>query len=155
MESVSDVRSNLAENESITNIHMRLTNIYGDMAVDKSTDSRWAKRLASSEQGQGNVSDLPRSGRPSTAVTLVTMQRADSNIRNDRRIITRELGTGKENVDKTVHHLEYSKLCARWVSRSLTEERKEQRKTICSKLLARYEAEVDDFLSIIVTDDET
>jgi hypothetical protein len=45
MESVSDVRSKqraviefiLAENESITNIHRSLTNIYGDMTVDKST----------------------------------------------------------------------------------------------------------------------
>jgi hypothetical protein len=70
MESVSDVRSKqravieflLAENESITNIHRHLMNVYGDMAVDKSTVSCWAKRLASSEQGQGNVSDLPLSG---------------------------------------------------------------------------------------------
>jgi hypothetical protein len=51
MESVSDVRSKqravieflLGENESITNIHRRLTNVYGDMAVDKSTVSLWAK----------------------------------------------------------------------------------------------------------------
>jgi hypothetical protein len=68
--------------------------------VDKSTDGRWAKRLASSEQGQGNVPDLPRSGRTSTAVTPATMQRADSHIRTDRRITTRELsarlGIGKE-----------------------------------------------------------
>jgi hypothetical protein len=60
MESVSDVRSKqtavieflLAENkssESIANIPRRLTNVYGDMAVDKSTVSRWAKRFASSE----------------------------------------------------------------------------------------------------------
>jgi hypothetical protein len=43
MESVSYVPSKqgavieflLAENESITNIHRRLTNVYGDMAVDK------------------------------------------------------------------------------------------------------------------------
>jgi hypothetical protein len=69
MESVSNVRSKqravieflLAENESITNIHRRLTNVYGDMAVDNSTVSRWEKRLVSSEQGQVNVSDLPRS----------------------------------------------------------------------------------------------
>jgi hypothetical protein len=92
MESVSDVRSRqravteflLAENESITNIHGGLTNVCGDMSVDKSTVSRWAKRLASPEQGQANVSDLPRSGSPSTAVTPATMQRADSHIRNDR-----------------------------------------------------------------------
>jgi hypothetical protein len=71
---VSDVHSKqraviqflLAENkssESVANIHRRLTNIYGDMAVDKSTVSCWAKRFASSEQGQGNLSDLQRSGR--------------------------------------------------------------------------------------------
>jgi hypothetical protein len=66
MESVSDVRSKqravieflLAENESVT-IHRCLTNIYGDMAVDKSTVSCWAEQLASSEQGQGSVFDIP------------------------------------------------------------------------------------------------
>jgi hypothetical protein len=104
MESVSDVRSEqraeteflLAVNESITNIHRRLTNVCGDMAVDKSTVSRWANRLASSEQGQGNASDLPRSGRPSTAVMPATMQRLDRRIGNDRRITTWELAAQAE-----------------------------------------------------------
>jgi hypothetical protein len=77
------------------------------MAVDKSTVSSWVKRLPSSQQGRGNVSDLPRSGHPSTAVTPATMQRADSHIRNDRRITTRELaavlGIGKEASIKTIH----------------------------------------------------
>jgi hypothetical protein len=48
MESVSDVLSKQravieflsAENESITNIHRRLTNVYGDIAVDKNIVSR-------------------------------------------------------------------------------------------------------------------
>jgi transposase len=101
----------LAENESITNIHRRLTNVCGDMAVDKSNVSRWAKRLASSEQGHGNVSDLPGSGRPSTAVTPATMQRADSHIRNVRGITTRELatilGTGKGSVVKVTNQSGY------------------------------------------------
>jgi transposase len=94
--------------------------------VDKSTVSRWAKRLASSEQGQGNVSDLSRSGHASTAVTPATMQRADSHIRTDRRITTRELasilGVGKGSVDRIIHQLGYSKVCARWIPRTLTEE---------------------------------
>jgi hypothetical protein len=64
----------LAENESITNIHRHLTNVYRDMAVDKSTVSRWAKRLASSEQGQSNMSDLPRLSHLSTAVKHATMK---------------------------------------------------------------------------------
>jgi hypothetical protein len=126
-----------------------------NMAVDKSTVSRWARRLASSEQGRGNVSDLPHSSRPSTAVTPATMQRTDSHIPNDRRITTRELDAifviGKGSVYKIIHQLGYSKVCARWVPRSLTEEHKKQRKIICSELLAHYEAEGDDFLSTIVT----
>jgi DNA-binding MarR family transcriptional regulator len=140
MESVSDVRPKqrevteflLAENESITNIHGGLTNVCGDMAVYKSTVSRWTKRLASPEQGHGNVSDLPRSGCLSTAVTPATMQRADSHIRNDRRMISRELAAilsiGKGSVDKIIHQLRYSKVCARWVPRSLTEEHKNKEK---------------------------
>jgi hypothetical protein len=129
------------------------------MAVDKSTVSRWTKRLASSEHGQVNVSDLPRSDCTSTAVTPAAMQRADSHIRNDRRITTRELaamvGVGKGSVDKIIHQLGYSNVCARRVSRSLTEERKEQGKIICSELLARYKAEGDDIFPTIVTGDET
>jgi hypothetical protein len=95
----------------------------------------------------------------SRAVTPATMQRADSHIRNDGWITTRELaavlGVGKGSVDKIIHQLGYWKECARWVPRSLTEEHKEQRKIICSELLARYEAEGDYFLSTIVTGDET
>jgi histone-lysine N-methyltransferase SETMAR len=129
------------------------------MAVDKSTVSCWAKRLASSEQGEVYVSDLLRSGRPSTAVTPATMQRPDRRIGNDWRITTRELaailGIGKESVDKIIHQLGYSKVCARWVPRSLTEEHEEQRQIICSELLDRYEAEDDDLLSTIITGDET
>jgi hypothetical protein len=87
------------------------------------------------------------------------MQRAESHIRNDRRTTTRELEAildiGKVSVDKIIHQLGYSKVCARRVPRSLTEEHKEQRKIICSELLARYEAEGDDFLSTIITGNET
>jgi hypothetical protein len=86
------------------------------MAVDKSTISRSTKRFVFSEQGQSNVSDLPRSGRPSTFVMPETIQLAGSHIRNDRRITTRELaailGIGKGSIDKIIHQLGYSKVCA-------------------------------------------
>jgi hypothetical protein len=63
MESASDVRSKqravieflLAENETSESIHMRLRKVYGDIAVDKSIVSLWAKRLASSEQGRDTL----------------------------------------------------------------------------------------------------
>jgi histone-lysine N-methyltransferase SETMAR len=91
-----------------------------------------------------------RDPRPSTAVTSATLHRAHSHIRNDRRIIPRELaailGIGKGSVNKIIHKLGYSKVCARWVPRSLTENYKEQRKIMCSEFLAGYEAEGDGFL---------
>jgi len=51
--------------------------------------------------------------------------------------------------------LGYSKVCARRVPRSLTTEHRRQRKTICSELLERFDAEGGDFLSLVVTGDET
>jgi hypothetical protein len=75
-------------------------------------------------------------------------QQADNRIWNDQRITTRDLtailGIGKGNFDKIIHQLGYSQACAQWVRRSLTEERKEQRKIICSELLAHYETESDE-----------
>jgi hypothetical protein len=43
--------------------------------------------------------------------------------------------------------LGYSKVCARWVPRSLTTEQRCQRKAICSELLERFEAEGEAFCS--------
>jgi hypothetical protein len=59
----------MAEKESITNIHKRLKNVYVVNAVDKSTISRWASRIAESEKGHTELSDARRSGWPTTAVT--------------------------------------------------------------------------------------
>jgi hypothetical protein len=47
-------------------------------------------------------------------------------------MISRELAAvlsiGKGSVDKIIHQLRYSKVCARWVPRSLTEEHKNKEK---------------------------
>jgi len=51
--------------------------------------------------------------------------------------------------------LGYSKVRARWVPRSLTTKHGYRRKAICSKLLERFGAEGEAFLSQIVTDEET
>jgi len=50
--------------------------------------------------------------------------------------------------------LGYSKVCARWVPRSLTTKHRRQRKAICSEMLESFDAE-EAFLSQIVTGDET
>jgi hypothetical protein len=76
---------------------------------------------------------------------------ANNHIRNDRRITIRDLAAilsiGNGSFDKIIHQLGYSQECARCVPRSLTEGPKEQRKIICSELLAHYEAESDEAYS--------
>ena len=126
MASVTEVRSKqravieflLAENQCITYIHRRLQNVYGDLALDKSTVSRWARRLSSS-QGRADLSDLPRVGRPHTAVTPAMLECTDTIIRGDRRITIKHLAALLDvgSADKLVHQLEYSKVCFRWVRR--------------------------------------
>jgi hypothetical protein len=61
------------ENETVGNIHKRLKNVHGDGAVDRSTVSRWARRL-SGESGHANIRDSPRTGRPHTAQTPDNVQ---------------------------------------------------------------------------------
>jgi len=50
--------------------------------------------------------------------------------------------------------LKFSKVCARWLPKELTEERKHKCLAVCSRHLARYR-EGDNFLQQIVTGDET
>jgi hypothetical protein len=102
---------------------------------------------------------LPRSGRPVTAASPETLQRVDANIREDPRITTRQLAlslsVSKGHVRDIIHDLAYSKVCARWASRSLKVEHKTERNAISSELLGRFEAAGEALLSRIGTADET
>jgi hypothetical protein len=54
-----------------------------------------------------------------------------------------------------LEQLGFSKVCERWVPQQLIDAHKEIRKTICADLLARHEDDGYEFLSCIVTGDET
>ena len=81
-------------------------------------------------------------------------------IRENRRITVEEVA-GRLNVCvgsaySLIHDtLKFSKVCARWVPKELTEERKLKRLDVCSRHLASYREEGDNFLQQIVTSDET
>lgn len=149
----------IAEKETVGNIHKRLCAVYGTFAVDRSTVSRWAQRVLVYASGDVDLADKPRSGRPATATCRIMLERAEIMIRRDRRItsqqLSMQLSISKGSAIEIFKNLGYSKVCARWVPRALTEDHKAQRKTICSELLRRFEAEGDGFLSKIVTGDET
>ena len=112
-----------------------------------------------SVKDQAELNDEHRSGRPTSATTRLLFQRADELIPNNRRITTRQLATvlsvSKGSVSNMTHALGYSKMCARWVPRSLTDYHETVPKVVCSDLLPCYEAGGESFLSRIVTENET
>jgi hypothetical protein len=117
------------------------------------------ERLAMCESAQTELHDRPRSGRPATATSPDMLQRAVDIIHADRRITNRQLAVQLSVSDGSamtiIDALGYSKICARWVPRSLTTEHRRQRKAICSELLERFDAEGEAFLSRIIIGDET
>ena len=75
-----------AEKKNAPNdIHRRLLNVYGDQTVDVSTMRRWVARFSN---GDSDVKDMPRSGRPCIAVTPRNEERLDQHNRANRRITT-------------------------------------------------------------------
>lgn len=105
------------------------------------------------------MKDKARCGRPHTTTTPQSEVRLDGLICADRRItvneMREELGVGNSEVETMLSSLGYSKVCARWLPKMLTQDQKDQRRDVCQDLLDRYEAEGDGFLDRVVTDDET
>lgn len=146
------------EKETVSAIHKRLQMVYGDDTVDRSTVGRWAK-LTAAGKGHANVYDRPRCGRPQSARTEATIEKVNDFIAEDRRVTVAELSLkldiGEATVCRLIKDLGFSKVCARWVPRQLTDAHKDQRRTICSEVLGRFDDDGPDFLGRIVTGDET
>jgi len=104
--------------------------------------------------------DAEHSGCPATATTMRNEERTVELIHENRRIAVEEVA-GRLNVSvgsaySQIHDsLKFSKVCSRWVPKELTEECKRKRLDVCSRHLARYCEEGDNFLQQIVTGDET
>src|ERR1051325_8598907 len=63
--------------------------VYEDNTIDRSTVGRWAKRTAA-EKGHADVHDRPRCGRPQSARTEATIEKANDIIAEDRRVTVAE-----------------------------------------------------------------
>lgn len=149
----------VAEKETVVNIHKRLCDVYGSFAVDRSTVSRWVQRIKESGSGDTELLDRPRCGRPATATNAEMLKCAEGIILTDRRITTQQLAlqlsVSNGSANAVIKTLGFSKVCARWVPRSLTNDHRLQRKAISSELLERFNADGENFLAKIVTGDET
>ena len=148
------------EGESAANIHRRLRNVYGNESLDVSTVRRWIGRIKgdSERKGHCDLNDKPRSGRPASAVNDESMNTADLIIKANRRVtideLCNDLGISHGSARNLVEALGYSKVCAKWVPRMLTETLKEQRLAVSQEILELHSAD-NTFLKRIITSDET
>ena len=102
--------------------------------------------------------DEQRSGR-STSITSQKVQEIKE-LDKDRRITVREVSQATDCSVGTVHTiihetLNMRRLCARWIPKMLSECQEAQRVESCRHFVQRFEQEGEDFLSRIVTTDET
>ena len=130
------------------------------VAIDYSTVTRRVKRINDGlkEPAESDLCDRPRSGRPSFAHSSANIDQADALIKENRCItindLAKSLGVSAGSAVKIMDTLGYSKVCARWVPRQLTEANKQSRLETCSELLEYCHSDKA-FLQRIVTGDKT
>jgi len=110
--------------------------------------------------GRTDVHDAERSGRPSV-ITDALKQKVNRIIREKRHFTISEVYEQCPEVSHTVvyeivtEHVQYRKICARWVPRMLTDAHKVARMGSALMFLERYERDGNAFLDQTVTGDET
>jgi len=107
-------------------IHLCMYAQYGDKFLSHRIIYEWIEMF---ENGRMSVADAERSGHPATATTMRNEERTLELIHENRRIRVEEVA-GRLNVNvgsaySLIHEsLKFSKMCARWVPKELTEKRK-------------------------------
>jgi len=130
-----------------------LVQVYGDNAMKKTSVYKWVKCFS---EGRESVTDIERSGWPSTSRTEENIEKVCQIVRENRWLIVRsiaeQVNIDRETVRKILtEDLDMRKVCAKMVPKELTEEQKQRRVTICQDLSERQ----DDILGHVITGDET
>lgn len=153
----SVIRFLYLEKNAPIQIHHRLQAVYGPNCISVQHVRKWCRYY---KEGREDLSDRVRSGRPKV-INEALLARIDEKVRSDRRQTLDDLANEFTEVSRAtlhriiVEHLQYRKICARWVPKMLTEDNKTQRMLTSSQILERYEADGEEFLARIVTGDET
>ena len=145
------------EGKAPKEIHAILTETLGKHAPTYATIKNW---VAQFKVGDFSTSDAPRPGRHKTVTTPEIIDHIHKLIFDDRQIsaesIAEQLGISRERVGSIIHKdLDMRKLYAKWVPKCLKADQKRQRRQSSEQLLAFYRRDPNDFLSRLVTMDET
>ena len=137
-------------------IHCELTNVYGSSAPSYAQFKFWVGEF---KRGRTSLEDETRSGRPSDATDEEMCNKVRDLVYSDRRVKVEEIANALHishgSVSTILHdRLSMRKLTARWVPKSLSDEKMATRASVCSAWLKRFRSK-NDFLLRLVTVDET
>ena len=144
------------EGQLPSNIHERMTAVYGSSAPSHTILFEWARRF---KNEQLNIEDTP-SGRPISVTDEKNIKAVGNLVVEDRRITIQGIAEILDISSGTVYgilhdHLHMTIVCLTWAPHLLTPLQRYERVEACEELLARHEEEGNDFLSRIVTGDES
>ena len=134
-----------------------MTNVYGSSAPSYAQVKFWVGEF---KRGRTSLEDETRSGRPSDATDEEMCSKVRDLVYSDRRVKVEEIANALHishgSISTILHdRLGMRNLTARWVPKSLSEKKMATRASVCSALVKRYTSKEDDFLSRLVTVDET
>jgi len=125
-----------------------------------SSDARDFNWVAQFKRGDFSTYDAPRPGRPNIVTIPEIIDQIHELILEDRRIsaksIAEQLGISRDRVGSIIlDDFDMRKLSAKWVPKCLNADQKRQRCLSSEQLLEVFRRDPNDFLSRLVTMDET
>jgi len=145
------------QGKALKEIHAILTETLEGHAPSYATVKNWVAQL---KHGDFSTCDAPRPGRPKTVTIPDIIDQIHKLILDDGQILAKsiaeQLGISPERVGSTIHEdLDMRKLSAKWVLKCLKADQKHQRCQSPEQLLEFFWHDPNDFLSQLVTMDET
>ena len=137
-------------------IHTILKETLGEHASSYATVKNWVAHFKS----DFSTCDAPRPGRPQRVTTPEITDRIHELVLEDRRILAKsiaeQLGISRERVGSIIlEDLDMRKLFAKYVLKCLNADQKRQRCQSSEQILEFFRRDPNDFLSRLVTMDET
>ncbi|CAF3778678.1 unnamed protein product [Rotaria sp. Silwood1] len=122
-------------------IHDELYSVYDNQAPSLRTVERWSKLF---REGQEEIEDKTRSGRPITETTSENIDQIRLLINDDPYLTIEQLEDQTDLSHGTIHriitdHLNLRKITVRYVPKDLTDFQRTERVRICKENLAKFQ----------------